>query len=198
MPVVRVLTLLFAVSLGLPAWANTVSVINFEGLVEGTAVTNQFSGVTFTNATVLTAGSSLNEFEFPPQSGLNAVFDDGGGITISFSSPVLGVGGYFDYMAPVTLQAFDSSNTLLGSVTSSFFNNLALSGDAGSSANEFLQLNFATGIAKVTLTGDPSGGSFTFDDLTVTTSAQVPEPGTVVLMLSGLMASTRFRKQRLP
>jgi hypothetical protein len=198
MPVVRVLTLLLTVSLGLPAWANTVSVINFEGLVEGTSLTNQFTGLTFTNATVLTAGSSLNEFEFPPQSGVNAVFDDGGGITISFSSPVLGVGGYFDYTAPVTLQAFDSSNTLLGSVTSSFSTNSALSGDPGSSPNEFLQLNFASGIAKVILIGDPSGGSFTFDDLSVTTSAQVPEPGTVVLILGGLMSSIRFRKQRLP
>ena len=52
--------------------------IDFESLTELDSVSTQFLGLTFSNAAVLTAGSSLNEIELPPHSGLNAVFDDGG------------------------------------------------------------------------------------------------------------------------
>lgn len=104
-------------------------VLDFEGFTDSTAVTNQYAGLVFTNATVLTAGISLNEFEFPPHSGSNVVFDDGGPMSISFTSPVAGFSGYFTYTVPITITASDASNNLLGSVTSLFSSNLALSGD---------------------------------------------------------------------
>src|SRR5580700_6502590 len=77
-----------------PARAD-IATISFETLpdgtpiFDGTSITTQFPGLTFTNTTVISAGISLNEFEFPPHSGSNVAFDDGGPITIAFTNPVL-------------------------------------------------------------------------------------------------------------
>jgi hypothetical protein len=166
-------------------------VINFDTLNDGDAVTTQFAGLTFTNATVVVAGISVNEFDFPPHSGSNLVFDDGGALSIAFDTPVLAFGGYFNYTQPLTLQAFDSSQNLLGSISSAFSSDLGTTGDPGSSPNEFLQLMFASGISDVVMTADPAGTSFTLDDATITPGSPtpVPEPSTVSLMLIGLIGA---------
>src|SRR5688572_11915416 len=74
---------MFAVSLCAPVQAAPV-LIDFDALGDGDgdAVTNQFAGVMFSNATVLTAGLSLNELDYPPRSGSNVVYDNGAPITI--------------------------------------------------------------------------------------------------------------------
>ena len=161
-------------------------VIDFESLSDSTSVTNQFPGLVFNDATVITAGVSLNEFEFPPHSGTNAVFDDSGPISIvfSFAQPVVSFGGFFTYQMPLTLDAFDNTSNQVDAVTSSFASNLALSGDVGSAPNEFLQVAFAGGISRVTIAGDPAGSSFVLDDVTVKTPASaVPEPSAFLLVL---------------
>ncbi len=68
----------------------SATTIDFEGLNDGDAVTTQFAaqGVIMSNSTVLTAGASLNEFEFPPASGINVAVDDGGPLTLTFSVPI--------------------------------------------------------------------------------------------------------------
>ena len=58
--------------------------LDFEGLPDSTILTTQYPGITFTNAIILTAGISLNEFEFPPHSGMNVVSDIEELITIKF------------------------------------------------------------------------------------------------------------------
>jgi hypothetical protein len=148
------------------AQAVTPVIIDFEGLSDSTPVTDQYPNTTFANATAITAGVSLNEFEFPPHSGSNVVFDDGGAITITFATPVTSFSGYFDYSTRLTLVAFDTANNPVTTSMSAFNNNLALSGDPGSSPNEVLSANFAGGIARVTITGNLDGGSFTLDDIT--------------------------------
>ena len=171
--------------------------IDFESLSEFDAVTTQFAGLTFANATALTAGSGLNEIEFPPHSGANVVFDDSGPMLISFAAPIASFGGFFTYLAPLTLTAFDSSHNLLGSVSSGFLSNLSVSGNVGSSPNEFLQLAFASGIGFLNISGDLGGGSFVMDDLTfdgTSTPAPVPEPSTFSLMALG--AAVLVRKVR--
>jgi hypothetical protein len=172
----------------LPLKGGTIS-LDFEGFPDSTALTTQYPGVTFSDATVITAGVTLNEFELPPHSGTNVVFDDGGPMTISFASPVLSFGGYFTYYEPLTLQAFDASDTQIASVTSTFSINVACGdgppclGDPGSSPNEFLQVAFPSGISSVTITGDPAGTSFVLDDAMYSASATtVPEPRSTIVL----------------
>jgi hypothetical protein len=158
----------------------SATTFDFEGLTDGDTVTNQFAaqGVTISNGTILTAGVSLNEFELPPKSGSNVLSDSGSPLSFSFTIPVLSFGGLFTYLVPTTVSAFDAGSNLLGSVTSAFSSSLALSGDAGSSPNELLQLAGIGNIARVDITGDPAGGSFVVDDVQF---SAIPEPGTLLL-----------------
>jgi hypothetical protein len=167
--------------------------IDFEGLADQTSITNQYPGLLFSDTTVLTAGISLNEHEFPPHSGHNVAFDDGGPVSILFDAPVLSFGAYFTYDVPLRLQAFDMFDNPLPLVFSMFSDNLALSGDPGSSPNEFLQIGYAGGISRLVISGAPTGGSFTMDDLTLQT---VPEPSTDVLLGSALGLLSVYLRRR--
>jgi len=195
--------LCFAALLALTATAKAAAItLDFEGFPDSTILATQYPGLTFTNAIILTAGISLNEFEFPPRSGVNVVSDNGGPMTIDFSTPVTSFGGYFTYLEPLTLDAFNAGNNQVASTKSLFSDNLAClagppcSGDSGSSPNEFLQMSDAGGISSVTITGDPAGGSFTLDDATYVTAMKtaVPEPGTVLLLLIGTIGFVSLRR----
>ena len=48
-------------------WAGVIT-YDFEGFPDGTVLSNQFAGLQFTNASVWTAGLTLNELSFPPHS----------------------------------------------------------------------------------------------------------------------------------
>lgn len=176
------------------------TVINFEDRLDGDMVTNQYAGVTFQNALALTAGLSLNEFEFPPMSGVNVVFDDGGAILLNFLTPVVSVGGYFTYSTPLNFFAFDAFGIQVAAITSAFSTNMGLSGDAGSIPNEFLELTSVSGIASARISGDPAGGSFTLDDLTFRQAAVNPvsEPASLALVALGLGALGLRRRSHKP
>lgn len=142
--------------------------IDFEGLDDSTVITNQYPGAVFTNTIAISSGVSLNEFEFPPRSGKNVAFDDGGPITITFPAGVSAFAGYFTYKTKLDLTGFNAANNPVVNAASAFNNNLALSGDTGSSPNELLSLNFAGGISKIVITGLAAGSSFTLDDMSFT------------------------------
>jgi hypothetical protein len=161
------LLLLIAVAVQVPLQAGT-TILNFDGLIDSAILSSQYATVGFSGAIVLGAGFTLNEFEFPPHSGTNVASDNGGPVTIVFSSPIQSFAGYFTYGVPLTVQAFGSSGNPVASASSSFSNNQALSGVSGSSPNELIQVTFPAGISKVTITGKPAGTSFVFDDATVT------------------------------
>lgn len=164
-------------------------VIDFEAFFDSTPVRLFYAGlgVTFVKATGITAGVSLNEFEFPPTSGVNVAFDDTGPITINFSpKPATSVAGFFTYTVPLTLLAFDSLNHQVASAQSAFSANFVSSGNP---PNESIQLTFAGGISRVTIAGDPSGSSFTLDDLTFTPITAVPEPGTFPFLIGAGIAT---------
>jgi hypothetical protein len=149
----------------------------FENLADGTALTTQYSGATFSNTVVLTAGITLDEFEFPPHAGSNVASDSGGPMTIAFATPVRGVVGFFTYSVALTIQAYDSSNTLVASTTSSHSNNEALSGQSGSQPGEVLKVVYAKGISKIVITGAALGTSFTVDDLALITKCDINQDG---------------------
>jgi hypothetical protein len=143
------------------------TVLNFDSLTDSTSVSNQYTGVVFANTMVLTAGISLNEFEFPPYSGTNVVADSGGPMTIAFATPATTVGGYFTYTVPLTIVAFDVLHQAVASSISRFSSNTAISGDPGSSPNEWIQVSSPLGISSITITGAASGSSFALDNLTI-------------------------------
>lgn len=154
--------------------------LSFDNFSDGYILTTEVSGLTFSNAIVLTAGISLNEFEFPPFSGQNVLSDDGGPITITFDSPVTEFGAYFTYLTRLSLTALDAGSNQVGQVLSVYNSNLALSGDPGSNPNEFLQVLFGGGIASVVITADPNGFSFTMDG-----PQGIPEPQSRLLISCG-------------
>ena len=173
---VTCLILIAALIGGQPAGAVT---LDFEGLADLDSVTTQFGGLTFSNTIALVsgaAGGSLNEISFPPNSGVTVVSDDGAPITITFDTPVASVSGFFTYVVPVTITAFDSLLSAVASDTSLFSNNTADAGDAGSSPNELLEVAFAAGISSLTIEGDLQGGSFVLDDLTFVPAVVVATP----------------------
>jgi hypothetical protein len=170
--------------------------INFDNLADSDVISTQYTGLTFSNAMALTAGISLNEFDFPPRSGFNVASDSGGPMRIDFGTLVSGVGGYFTYSESLVLSAFGAGGVLLGSVPSAFSANSVSSGGA---PNEFLQLAF-NDIAYVTFSGNPLGGSFALDDLTYSPAqtSPVPEPGTLSLVLmsgAGWLGARRAAKR---
>lgn len=190
-------------SLALPAsLAVNAGIINvdFDSLSNAEAVATQFAGMVFTNTSVLTAGVSLNESEFPPRSGTNVGFDNGGPMTIDFTAPVLSFKAYFTYLQPLFISAFNASNTLVGSVSSLYSSNLAISGDPGSLPNELLELSYAGGIKSISISGAPLGGSFVLDDVSVETLSisTVPEPAYLAVLVIGFVglaaASRRLRQ----
>ncbi len=172
--ILRSACLLTIVSLACSA----TTIIDFEQFTDSQAVTTQIPGLTFSNTSVLTAGISLNELEFPPHSGVNVAFDSGGPIGITFSAPITSFSGYFTYTVPVNIIAYNAADSPVAQATSAFSSNLAISGDPGSSPNEFLSVSSAGGIDFVLLTGDPAGGSFVMDDISYVSSTPtgVPEP----------------------
>ncbi|WP_281560541.1 S8 family serine peptidase [Thalassomonas sp. RHCl1] len=194
----RLIRAIFAAIMLTTSALATAIPITFDTLSDLEAVTTQYPGLTFSGATVLTAGISLNEFEFPPVSGDNVVFDQFGLIEVLFDTPVFSVSGLFTYSVGLSAAAFDLSNSLLDTDTSSFFNNMALSGEAGSSPNELLSLSSALGISRVIFEGDPFGGSFTLDQFDFTPlDTSVPEPSVLLITLIALLILVVMRAKRV-
>jgi uncharacterized protein (TIGR03437 family) len=164
-------------------WAQAQTLLNFEGLTDGVAVTTQFAGITFSNAQVLTAGFSLDQLEYPPHSGANVITDSGGPITITFTSAISAFSGFFTHSNPITIDAFDIGNQIVA--TSSSKNNAGISGT--STPNELLSLN-GTNIVKVVITGNPAGNSVVADDLSYTNAGPVVPGVTSVVNAASLVA----------
>jgi len=137
--------------------------IDFEGLPDGTLIDNNYSslGVIFQNAAIATAGITLNEFDFPPHSGVNVAFDALGPITLLFSTPISSFSAYFTYAELLTMTAYNAQNQVVGTASSLFSANYVSSGNP---PNELIGLNFLAGISSITIAADPLGGSFTMDD----------------------------------
>ena len=183
------------VMLAAPAAATASTIfINFESFTESSAPTAP--GVTFTNAVVLTSGAfggSLNEFAFPPLSGVNVAFDDGGPMILEFSTPVVSFSGFFTYVTSLTVRAFNGA-LLVDTTPSASTDNTG----PGGTPNELLSVSDAGGITRIEILGSPFGGSFVVDDITLEIADVVaPEPATLWLLGLGAaaVARRRFRSQ---
>lgn len=165
--------------------------ITFEDVADGTALGAQYAGVQFENARVISAGISLDEFEFPPRSGANVAFDDSGEMVLRFASPLQSFGAWFTYAEPLRLTGYDADGAMVGVVLSLFGSNMALSGDLGSMANEWLGFEGWLGVTRIVIGASSAGGSFTIDDV----AFRVPEPPATVLVAAALLALALLRRR---
>jgi hypothetical protein len=175
-----------------------VTIQNFDGFADNTALTNQIPGLTFTGGSVYTAGISLNDAQYPPHSGAGAVTNAAtNSVTITFATPIPIVRGYYTYSGALTVQAFNASAVQVASATSLYSNNTALNGAAGSTPNELITVYSAGGIASITITSAAGVNSFTLDDLSYgaipVPTISVPAMGGLVflLALAGCLAAGR-------
>jgi len=192
---------LLAVLLASPVSAAIIP-IDFEGLFDSDPIANTYTalGVTFTNAVALTAGITLNEFETPPHSGVNVAFDEGGPLTLNFTSPISMFSAYFTYVEPLLVTAY-SGAVPVRTATSLTNGNLV---STGNPPNEFIQVQYSLGINRIVIQGNPGGGSFVMDDVlfdsTVGTGGggggTAPEPGGFALLGTGVFGVFAFRMLR--
>lgn len=162
----RVVMVLALVCMPLTAAAYT---LDFEDLADMTSLTDQYvsSGITFSGGTVLEAGRSLFEEEFPPHSGVMALLVEEVSLVVGFSSPVDEASLFATYDAPLMLHFYDVTGKQLGGLLSAYASNLGLSGEPGSHPNEFFSFVCERRIARMIIATDGSIGSFTLDDLVV-------------------------------
>lgn len=177
-------TLLFLFSLSV-----TATTVDFEAFDDGTVLSSEIAGLTFSNAVVLSSTGSLPT-AVPPRSGTNVAVDLLGPVTLTYGISQLFFSGYFTYAEPITLTAFDSADNIVATATSAFSSNLAVGGDPGSTPNELLTVAGGS-IARVLIQGSTAGSSFAMDDINF---SAVPEPSTGFLM-TGAIALLAVRQR---
>ena len=161
--------------------------LDFEDLFEFDGVGTQYPGVNFLNAVVLTAGSALNEIDFPPASGVNvAALDSRGTVDLLFDAPILSFSAFFTYVDGLLVEAFDAGGTLIDDASSAHASNIATGPNP---PNESIAVAGA-GIRRIRI----SGADFVFDDVTYDTAQVVPEPASLGLLLAGALAAA-FRRR---
>lgn len=168
--------------------------LNFEDLPDSVSVANFYAseGVLFTEAISLTAGFSLNEFDFPPSSGQVSIGDDWGPMEITFDSSVENIFANFTYGTQLTFAAFDINDSLLATFVNPGVENYGLT--------EIISLGF-TGVNRLVIAGDPFGASYIMDDFNFdfvqdSSPSAVPEPTTFLLMTCGIIGLTVIKSRK--
>lgn len=180
-----------------PVRAAPATTLDFESLLDGDVLTEQYAGLgvhVVGGGVALVAGNSLNEIQFPPHSGVTVLADGAGPLEFRFDTPIDDFAAYFTYLAPLSLNAYDGSGAVVASAISNFGANLAAdpavpgsAGDPGSAPNDLLSLAYAAGFTRVVLAGAPDGASFVLDDVRFSSPVRfVPLPGTLLLAVTGL------------
>jgi len=141
--------------------------------------------VHFSNALSLTAGFSLNEFDYPPSSGLVAIGDDNAPIMITFDNPAENIFANFTYGSQLTFYAYDYLGTLIGSYINPASSNLG--------STELIPLSF-TGVSSLVIAG-AINNSYIMDDFNFIQTAPVPKPSTIALLSGGLIGLWSLRKR---
>jgi hypothetical protein len=174
--------------------------ITFEGWADGTVLTTQYPNVDFNGAVVL-GPASLDQSDpitgqlwvpYPPHSGTNVIYDPNAPLTLTFSSPVSFVSGYFTYADGLVMQAYDSSNDLLATAQGAYlYNWVAAPSDPtpNPSPNELVGITLSSPVISSVVISSVDNmlgfGAFTADDISFTGSVNlspVPEPSSVILL----------------
>jgi len=174
----------------------TVVGINFETfpngtpIPDGTVITDQFAsrGIRFIDGpsivrpgTVFTSGVSLNEFEFPPTSGVNLLAEEAGVLRAEFIGGLAStVEGWFTYSPQIRISLYNDQGQYIGGVDSTHDANFVSSGNP---PNEYIGLTtFTPRIAAFEISFVPQPGGaippdavFTLDDLRYEIHSVVPE-----------------------
>lgn len=166
------------------------TLLDFEDIPDLTSVGDYYAsyGVHFSDAISLTAGFSLNEFDFPPSSGDVAIGDDWAPIEITFDNPTQDIFANFTYGSQLTFSAYDATASLIGTYTHPSFENYGFT--------EQIALSF-TGVSSLIIAGEWDG-SYIMDDFNFNSvAAPVPEPATMLLFGTGLagIVGSRIRKK---
>lgn len=240
MKTLRLVGYLLLISAGVTAWATT---INFEQYADGTQIANQYPGVTFSNALELTANpvtGTLDPIAFPPHSGIGVVTniapagtddplfgqpnDPNAMLGAAFGSSQTAVSFYYAAQSDITVDIYDSSKSLVGSLTGP--GGLTFPEGIPTGTSELLSINSPDAFSSL-LIFDGSGiqGGFVIDDLTFGagggtsggsggtsggsgggdngnpgtggTPGVVPEPGCFVLLGSGMLGVVEMVRRRL-
>lgn len=145
--------------------------IDFEIVPDGASPDTTYRGVTLTGGSVLTAGLSLNEADFPPRSGLRVWADSGGPILARFDQPVGTVAVSVTSIQRVVALLFTP-----GRPTPDEMLILDAATDLNAPARTVsAQLSMGgRPIERVLFRGAAAGGSFVLDDLSFTTIQPAP------------------------
>jgi hypothetical protein len=167
---------LFALAAARPSDATSVVTIDFEAQANLEVLTNQFAAdhILFGNVIVLRAFDTLNEIDFPPSSGLQAISGlDAGPAVIEFTRPATLFRVHLTTFETAAVTLFLDDGT---SVTHLIASNLGVGEDLSFSAGRFDRIEIA---------GTLSGNAFalTLDDV----EFAIPEPSAFLVMALGLV-----------
>ena len=194
-------------------------VITFDGLADGTIIDTYYAGLTFNNpvggsiyARTTTGAESASNVVSVLATGIPAYSAYYGAVDVSFAtlqstvsidaSPMLLPEGLGQILNRPYLQAFDSSNNLLGTV----YYAGTLPGVGGIGPYETLTFTSASNnIAKMRFSVQQSQGGLNvygfFDNLSYGTSGpieeQVPEPSSLLLLGTGVLSMTGALRRKL-
>lgn len=168
-----------AIPIGQSSFSSSATVINFDALPIGTAVDNEYSSLGVVFSSPGGGAGGLVVFLAPGQ-----VLSVASSIIADFTVPVHKVGANYSSISPLTLEIYDSSNTLLESLT--------LSSSPG-----FLGLDSGGVLIAKAIIHD-SGYGFTIDNFAFEDPvSQVAEPNTLLLLGSGLLGLGVLGRKRM-